>query len=84
MVKYPTLTIRLPQETLHWLKVEAELQDTSNAQIVKQALDLYYRTQHPRRGRCAGCSSPMKAGERSEVQSSPLGAVFGSTGLKPV
>jgi hypothetical protein len=39
---------------------------------------------HPRRGRCAGCSSPMKAGERSEVQSSPLGAVFGSTGLKPV
>ena len=22
---------------------------------------------HPRRGRCAGCSSPMKAGERSEV-----------------
>jgi hypothetical protein len=47
MVKYPTLTIRLPQETLHWLKVEAGLQQTSNAQIVKQALDLYYRTQHP-------------------------------------
>ena len=21
---------------------------------------------HPRRGRCAGCSSPMKAGERSD------------------
>ena len=39
---------------------------------------------HPRRGRCAGCSSPMKAGERSVIQSSPLGAVFGSTGLKPV
>jgi predicted DNA-binding protein len=47
MIKYPTLTIRLPQETLHWLKVEAELQDKSNAQIVKQALDLYYQTQHP-------------------------------------
>jgi hypothetical protein len=47
MTKYPTLTIRIPQETLHWLKIEAELQDTSNAQIVKQALDLYYRTQHP-------------------------------------
>ena len=39
---------------------------------------------HPRRGRCAGCSSPMKAGERSVIQSSPLGAVFGNTGLKPV
>ena len=38
----------------------------------------------PRRGSVRGCSSPMKAGERSEVQSSPLGAVFGSTGLKPV
>jgi hypothetical protein len=47
IIKYPTLTIRLSQETLHWLKVEAELQNTSNAQIVKQALDLYYRTQHP-------------------------------------
>ena len=39
---------------------------------------------HPRRGRCAGCSSPMKAGERSVIQSSPLGAVFGSTGLRLV
>jgi predicted transcriptional regulator len=47
MTKYPTLTIRLSHETLHWLDVEARLQDESKAQIVKQALDLYYRTQHP-------------------------------------
>lgn len=47
MTKYPTLTIRLSEETLHWLNVESELQDKSKAQIIKQALDLYYRTQHP-------------------------------------
>jgi hypothetical protein len=47
MTKYPTLTIRLPQETIHWLKVEATLFDTSTANIVKRALDLYYETQYP-------------------------------------
>jgi hypothetical protein len=44
MTKYPTLTIRLPQDTIDWLKVEATRYDTSTANIVKQALDLYYKT----------------------------------------
>jgi hypothetical protein len=47
MKKYPTFTIRIPQETLHWVKVEAEIQETSNAQIVKKALELYYWTLYP-------------------------------------
>jgi hypothetical protein len=45
--KYPTLTIRLPEDTIHWLKVEATQYDTSTANIVKRALDLYYETQYP-------------------------------------
>jgi len=47
MTKYPTLTIRLPQDTIDWLRVEAIQYDTSTANIVKQALDLYYKTQYP-------------------------------------
>lgn len=45
--KYPTLTIRLPQETLWWLKVEAQAQNTSKANIIKQALEQYHKTNHP-------------------------------------
>jgi hypothetical protein len=47
MTKYPTLTIRLPQDTIDWLKVEATRYDTSTANIVKQALNLYYKTKYP-------------------------------------
>jgi hypothetical protein len=45
--KYPTLTVRLPQDTIQWLKVEAIQYDTSTANIVKRALELYYETQYP-------------------------------------
>lgn len=45
--KYPTLTVRLPQDTIDWLKIEATLFDTSIADIVKRALDLYYETKYP-------------------------------------
>jgi hypothetical protein len=45
--KYPTLTVRLSQDTIHWLKVEATQYDTSTANIVKRALDLYYETKYP-------------------------------------
>ena len=47
MTRYPTLTIRLPQDTIDWLKAEATLFDTSTANIVKRALDLYYETKYP-------------------------------------
>jgi hypothetical protein len=33
---------------------------------------------------CGDVQAQEKAGERSVIQSSPLGAVFGSTGLMPV
>ena len=46
MTKYPTLTIRLPQDTIDWLKVEATLFDTSIADIVKRSLDHYYKTKY--------------------------------------
>jgi len=45
--KYPTLTVRLPQDTIHWLKVEATQYETSTANIVKRALELYYETKYP-------------------------------------
>ena len=54
----------------------------SMRKVFPSGCPIYNRT--PRRGSVRGCSSPMKAGERSVIQSSPLGAVFGSTGLKPV
>jgi hypothetical protein len=44
--KYPTLTIRLDQDTLHWLRVEAVQYETSTSSIVKRALQLYYETQY--------------------------------------
>jgi hypothetical protein len=47
MTRYPSLTIRLPQDTIDWLKAEATLFDTSTANIVKRALDLYYETKYP-------------------------------------
>jgi len=45
--KYPTLTVRLPQDTIQWLKVEATQHETSTANIVKRALELYYKTKYP-------------------------------------
>ena len=45
--KYPTLTVRLPQDTIQWLKVEATEHDTSTANIVKRALELYHKTKYP-------------------------------------
>lgn len=45
--KYPTLTIRLPQHTIDWLKAEATLFDTSIADIVKRSLDHYQETKYP-------------------------------------
>ncbi|CAB4173438.1 hypothetical protein UFOVP943_20 [uncultured Caudovirales phage] len=47
MNRYPTLTIRLSQETLRWLKAEATLFDTSIADIVKRSLDHYQETKYP-------------------------------------
>jgi hypothetical protein len=46
MTKYPTLTIRLPQDTIDWLKAEATLFDTSIADIVKRSLDHYHETKY--------------------------------------
>lgn len=47
-IKYPTLTIRLPQDTLDWVWEEAESLNISNAEIVRRALNLYYQTKyHP-------------------------------------
>jgi hypothetical protein len=46
--KYPTLTIRLSQNTLDWVCEEAQSLDVSNAEIVKRALTLYHQTErHP-------------------------------------
>ena len=44
--KYPTLTIRLPQHTIDWLNIEAEQRDMTKAEIVRQALNLYYKTKY--------------------------------------
>jgi len=44
--KYPTLTIRLPQETLDALRVEAQQHECSVAEIVKNAITLYYKSEY--------------------------------------
>jgi hypothetical protein len=44
--KYPTLTIRLPQYTIDWLNAEAKDYDMTKAEIVRQALNLYYKTKY--------------------------------------
>jgi predicted DNA-binding protein len=46
-LKYPTLTIRLPQHTLDWLNAEAKEYDMTKAEIVREALNLYYKTKYP-------------------------------------
>jgi predicted HicB family RNase H-like nuclease len=46
--KYPTLTIRLPQETLDALRIEAQQHECSVAEIVKNAIALYYNNQYDR------------------------------------
>jgi predicted HicB family RNase H-like nuclease len=46
--KYPTLTIRLPQETLNALRIEAQQHECSVAEIVKNAIALYYNNQYDR------------------------------------
>jgi uncharacterized protein (DUF4415 family) len=44
--KYPMVSLRLPQETLDWLRTEAKAYETSAADIVRQALALYLKHQH--------------------------------------
>jgi len=44
--KYPTLTIRIPQYTIDWLNAEAEDYDMTKAEIVREALNLYYKTKY--------------------------------------
>ena len=44
--KYPTLTIRLPQETLDALRIEARQHECSVAEIVKNAIALYYKSEY--------------------------------------
>lgn len=46
--KYPTLTIRLPQDTLDALRIEAQQNECSVAEIVKTAIALYYNQQYGR------------------------------------
>lgn len=46
--KYPTLTIRLPQDTLDALRIEAQQNECSVAEIVKSAIALYYIEQYGR------------------------------------
>jgi hypothetical protein len=45
--QYPTLTIRIPQYTIDWLNAEAKEYDMTKAEIVRQALNLYYKTKYP-------------------------------------
>ena len=47
---YPMVSLRLPQETLDWLRTEAKAYETSTADIVRQALALYLRHEHDRTG----------------------------------
>jgi len=42
------ISLRLPQETLNWLRTEAQAYETSTANIVRQALALYLEHQHDR------------------------------------
>jgi predicted HicB family RNase H-like nuclease len=44
--KYPTLTIRISQETLDALRVEAQQHECSVAEIVKNAIALYYKSEY--------------------------------------
>jgi predicted DNA-binding protein len=44
--KYPTLTIRIPQYTIDWLNAEAKEYDMTKAEIVREALNLYYKTKY--------------------------------------
>ena len=44
--KYPMVSLRLPQETLDWLRTEAQAYETSTADIVRQAIALYLERQH--------------------------------------
>ena len=44
--QYPTLTVRLPQYTIDWLNDEAKDYDMTKAEIVRQALNLYYKTKY--------------------------------------
>ena len=46
--KYPTLTIRLPQDTLDALRIEAQQNECSVGEIVKTAIALYYNQQYGR------------------------------------
>lgn len=49
-IKYPMVSLRVPQETLDWLRTEAKAYETSTANIVRQALALYLRHEHDRTG----------------------------------
>jgi len=46
VAKYPTLTIRITQYTIDWLNAEAKEYDMTKAEIVRQALNLYYKTKY--------------------------------------
>ena len=45
--KYPTLTIRIPQYTIDVLNAVAKEYDITKGEIVRQALNLYYKTKYP-------------------------------------
>ena len=44
--KYPTLTVRLSQETIDGLRSEAEWWDVSVSEIIRQAIKVYYKCDH--------------------------------------
>ena len=47
-IKYPTLTVRLPQYTIDWVEDECAQYDMTKGEIVREALNLYYHTNdHP-------------------------------------
>jgi Arc/MetJ-type ribon-helix-helix transcriptional regulator len=44
--QYPTLTVRLPQYTIDWINEECTEYEMSKAEVVREALNLYYQTKY--------------------------------------
>jgi Arc/MetJ-type ribon-helix-helix transcriptional regulator len=48
--QYPTLTVRLPQYTIDWINEECTEYQMSKAEVVREALNLYYQTKYQLNG----------------------------------
>jgi Arc/MetJ-type ribon-helix-helix transcriptional regulator len=46
MAEYPSMSVRLPEYTLNWLKDECKEYDLSKSEIVREALNLYYQNKY--------------------------------------